>query len=238
MTMTEAVSNNEKRTTIALRWVGYGLLLLALFDIIAIFVPFAPSQLMDPFWMFQTMGELVERVPVPLIGLVLVFYGGRTFRGKGELLIIKLLSWLCCLVGILYLILILTGISNTWRIYQYSKTQISSQANQRLEQLQQIEQQLNSATPQDITNFLTRLNQGRPVQVENPQQAKEQLLSQLAQGKNNLQTQIQTTQKNSRLGLFKNSLKWNLGALVAGVLFLRIWSFTRWARFSPPKEFS
>jgi hypothetical protein len=37
-----------------------------------------------------------------------------------------------------------------------------------------------------------------------------------------------------RLTLFKNTVKWNLGALVAGILFLQIWFRTRWAR--PPRK--
>ena len=73
------------------RVLGYGLLLLALFDIIEMFIP---PNFMNPAWEFQTIGALVERVPVPLIGLVLVFFGERHSRTKWEIPILKLLAWL------------------------------------------------------------------------------------------------------------------------------------------------
>jgi len=38
-------------------------------------------------------------------------------------------------------------------------------------------------------------------------------------------------QKNTqKMGLLKNSVKWNLGALVASVLFFILWKSSRWAR--------
>jgi hypothetical protein len=33
-----------------------------------------------------------------------------------------------------------------------------------------------------------------------------------------------------RLGLTKNATKWVLGAFIAGLLFVRMWQVTRWAR--------
>ena len=56
-----------------IRWIGYGLLLLALFDVIEMFIP---ARFMNSNWEFQTFGALVERVAVPLIGFVLVFFAG------------------------------------------------------------------------------------------------------------------------------------------------------------------
>lgn len=61
------------------RWVGYGLLILALFDVIEMFVP---ANFMNPNWEFQTFGALVERVAVPLIGFVFIFLAGLNEREK------------------------------------------------------------------------------------------------------------------------------------------------------------
>lgn len=70
--MTRADSD-QGQSIYRLRWVGYGLLLLALFDTIEVLTP---PQFTNPAWEFQTIGALVERVPVPLLGLVLVFFWG------------------------------------------------------------------------------------------------------------------------------------------------------------------
>ena len=39
---------------------------------------------MNPAWEFQTFGGLVERVAVPLIGLVFVFYGKEICVANGN----------------------------------------------------------------------------------------------------------------------------------------------------------
>jgi hypothetical protein len=53
-------------------------------------------------------------------------------------------------------------------------------------------------------------------------------LSQLTQTKQQMQTQYQAKRSNQRISLFKNSVKWNLGALVSGILFIYVWRLTRW----------
>ncbi|WP_235107363.1 HpsJ family protein [Acaryochloris sp. 'Moss Beach'] len=70
-------SKNQWLSTFVLRIAGYALLLLTLVDTLAILIP---PQLLDPAWELETIGSLVERSPVPLIGFALVASGGRRFR--------------------------------------------------------------------------------------------------------------------------------------------------------------
>ncbi|MDY7023338.1 MAG: HpsJ family protein, partial [Cyanobacteriota bacterium] len=46
------------------RWVGYGFLVLSFFDLIDILYP---PDFMNPAWELQTMGQIVERLAVPLL---------------------------------------------------------------------------------------------------------------------------------------------------------------------------
>jgi hypothetical protein len=210
------------------RWAGYGLLALAVFDVINILIP---PRLMNPTWEFQAIGALVERVPVPLLGLVLIFYEGANLRGKVEKTILKVLSWASLLIGVLYLLLIPLALGNTWRINNQNNAQVVAQSSQRLSQVQQIKSQLNNATPQELNNLLSRLNsQGRAPNIGNSGELKNQLVSEIAQAEKNLKTQSEAAQASARLALLKNSVKWNLGALVSGVLFIHVWYATRWAR--------
>jgi hypothetical protein len=57
---------------------------------------------------------------------------------------------------------------------------------------------------------------------------KKQLSSEITKTKQTIQTKYQEQQANQRLALFKNSVKWNLGALISGVLFIYLWYITRW----------
>ena len=89
--------NNLLKSIRILRWVGYGLLVLFLFDLVETLVPL---RLMNPVWEFQTMGTLVEIAAVPLIALGLVFFGEGISRAKLERPVLKSLSWLALLYGI------------------------------------------------------------------------------------------------------------------------------------------
>ena len=107
---------------------GYALLLLSLFDLVEKLIPL---QLMNPVWEFQTLGEIVERVPLPLLGLVLVFYGENYRRVRGEIYLLKFLSWLALLLGVAFWLLIPLGVSNTIRIERQNQEQIVAQVDQK-----------------------------------------------------------------------------------------------------------
>lgn len=211
-----------------LRWVGYGLLVLSLLDIIA---TFTPANFLNPVWELQTIGALVERVPVPLLGLALIFFGEDYDRADKEDLILKFLSWLCLLLALVFLLMIPLGIVNTVKINNQNTQQITQQAGQQLSQLKQVEDRLNKGTPEDLKNLaneLTRL--GVQANTQNPDELKKQILSRIDPAKQQLENQSKTVQSNQRLVLLKNSVKWILGALISSVLFFTIWKGTDWAR--------
>lgn len=212
-------NNNESWFAPLFRLVGYGLLALSLFDIIDIFVP---SLFTNPAWEFQVVRNLVERVPVPLLGAVLVFAGEKSLR------IFKFLSWACLVVALLFFLLIPLGLSASVRIDQQSAQQLSAQVNQQTTQLQQLEAVLNKATtPAEIQSILTRLNpQGGVVSAQNLPQIKSQLLTRIAEGQRQIKTQAATNRANAQRLLVKNAIKSLLGALVSGTIFLMLWRQT------------
>ncbi|MBD2494993.1 HpsJ family protein [Nostoc sp. FACHB-280] len=216
---------NQVGSMTILRVLGYGLLLLALFDIVETFVP--PS-FMNPVWEFQTFGALVERIPVTLIGLGLVFFGELNARAKWEFFTVRLLSWLSLLLAIIFILLIPIGISNTVRLSKQSYNQINNLSQQQITQAEQVEQRLSQAKPEQIESFLK--SQGRSVDASNPQELKTKVLSEVSQAKERIKLQAQANQSTQRLNLLKNSVKWNLGALVSAALFFIFWKTTSWAR--------
>ncbi|ERT04756.1 hypothetical protein M595_5283 [Lyngbya aestuarii BL J] len=225
-------SSTLLQTIPPLRWVGYTLLFLTLIDLIVLVIP---PQFTNPVWEFQTIGAIVERVAVPLIGFVLVFYGGQNLRAKWELPLLKILSLSTLLFGIILLLFIPLGVINTFRINQQSNTQIGTQVEQRITQIQQVQQQLQQATtPEQMEELLSRLDtQGRSPDIQSNQQLEEiknQLTEFVSRSEQATKTQAQTTLKNRKIVLFKNSIKWNLGALISGILFISIWKATAWTR--------
>jgi hypothetical protein len=208
-----------------LRVVGYGLLVLAVFDVVEILTP--PS-FMNPVWEFQTLGGLVEHVPVPLIGMALVFYGEMYARNKREILILKGLSWLTLVFAIIFILLVPLGIIDSVRINKQTTAQIGIISEQQISKAEQLEKNLNAATPQQIENFLK--SRGQSLHNTSPEQAKSQLLTQVGKAEAEIKTKAKTTESSQKLALLKSSVKWNLGALVSGTLFFMFWRLTSWAR--------
>ncbi len=221
----QAISLSQITTINILRIIGYGLLVLSLFDWVEIFTPL---HFTDPNWEFQTVGSLVERVPVSLIGLGLVFFGKIYNRRKWELLPLKLLSWLSLLLALLFILVIPLGVIDTIRLERQSIVQINNQSQQKTLQTEKLKEQLNKATPQQIENYLK--TQGNSLNGKSPEEVKNQLLLQVNQAQKQIKTQAQQAQSLAGSNLIKSSIKWNLGALVAATIFFIIWRETHWAR--------
>jgi len=218
-------SQSETPWSVAVfRLIGYGLLVLALLDLLTTLLPL---RLMNPLWQFETMGAIVERVAVPLLGLVLVFFGEEKFRSSFEQKFLKLLRWLCLLVGVLFFLLVPLGVVSTLQVKAVNDTQMKQQYSQQKARVERVEKQLNQIKDQDLENFIK--SQGRTLDGQSPQQARAQFLAKINKDKNQLENQFKQAKSNRRLTLLKNSAKWNLGALVSGVLFIYIWLLTRWA---------
>lgn len=221
-------SGDQLRSIGRIRMVGYGLLVLALFDVIQLFI--SPS-FMNPSWELQTMGGLIERIPVPLLGLALVFFGEDYNRTGLEDILLKLLSWLTLLLAVVSLLLIPLGINNTLRLNTLNNQQIAAQAEQQISQLEQVEAQVQGGSPEQLQTLGLELNRlGLPIDSQNPEQLRSEILQNIPIAKERVQTQAAQQIANQRQTLLKNSVKWNLGALVASVLFFMIWRGTRWAR--------
>jgi len=218
-------SQSETPWSVAVfRLIGYGLLLLALLDLLTTLLPL---RLMNPLWQFETMGAIVERVAVPLLGLVLVFFGEEKFRSSFEQKFLKLLRWLCLLVGVLFFLLVPLGVVSTLQVKAVNDTQMKQQYSQQKARVERVEKQLNQIKDEDLENFIK--SQGRTLDGQSSQQARAQFLAKINKDKNQLENQFKQAMSNRRLTLLKNSAKWNLGALVSGVLFIYIWLLTRWA---------
>lgn len=222
---------NKPVSPVLFRWAGYGLLILTLLDLATILLP---PRLMDPVWEFETMGAVMERVPVPLLAIALIFFGELQFRSKWERPLIKVISWGTLIFGIFLLLMIPLGVNNTLRLNSQNITQIEAQYSQQMDQLTQFEQRLNQASPEEMKVFLE--SQGIALDGVATKTPKQEILSQLSTIKARMQTQADTEKTSRRNTLMESSIKWNLSALISGFLFAYVWDLTRWARGSRKKR--
>lgn len=221
-----------------LRWIGYGFLLLSLFDLIEILYP---PQFMNPAWEFETLGQLVERVPVPLIGFALVIAGGRDMRSRIERPFLRVLSWSTLLIALVFYLGIPLGIFDTIRLNQQLNAQVMPRLEQQMAdvqvQVQAVKDQVDQATTAtDLQALLSQLElQGQLPDIQSDAQlsnVKQQIVVTLDNQVAGMEYQAKTELANQQQQLWMRSVKWNLGALVSGTLFFLLWKETGWARSS------
>lgn len=211
-----------------LRLIGYGLLLLWLIDSLHILIP---PQLMNPVWELQTIGTFIERVPVPLLGFIFVFWGEYSDRKLLEEFLLKILSWFALILAVIFMLVIPLCIIDGLRVNTLNATRIETQVQQRLSQLQQVQEQVEQSSSNNLRQLAEQIrNTDASFEAEDPELIKSEVLSRLSTTKEQIQNQAKITRSNQRRILLKNSVKWSLGALISSTLFFIIWKNTIWAR--------
>ncbi|MGL5034580.1 MAG: HpsJ-like protein, cyanoexosortase A-associated [Microcystaceae cyanobacterium] len=228
----QGLSYGFRQAVSLLRWLGYGLLLFSLFDWVD---TLTPLKLMNPSWEFQTIGSLVDKVVVPLFGFGFVFVGGAINRRSWERSLLKIVSWLALLIGIFYLLMVPLGLLNTVRLNEMGRTQVLGQTEKQTAPLKEIKKQVVSVSNEaELNELLAKLGKAGLVVKPKPDQSfetvKADLTKFLGETQAKIEKQYKEVRSNQQFGLLKNSIKWNLGAAVAGVLFIGIWQMTSWAR--------
>ncbi len=210
-----------------LRLVGYGLLALSLFDAVDIAYPL---QVFNSGWEFETVGNFVERVGFPLIGFGLVFLGEGANRSKIERFLLKPLSWMVLVVAIAYWLLVPIGVSAAWRIYNQSNAQVVAQLAQQREQAETARGQLDKLSDEQVKELVQR-STVQPLQNFNASEFRKRQRDSIDINKQRAEAQTQDALKQQSLRLLKKTVKWTLGAVIAGALLIYLWHFSAWARF-------
>jgi hypothetical protein len=190
-----------------------------------------PPDFMNPNWEFQTVGNIVERIVVPVMGLGFILFGEDKLRKPIDLLFVKCLSWLLLFVSIIFIILIpLILTTSAQRIAAQIDNNFGEQYQEQISQSQTLQAQIESASASDLEALIA--NQAEGSNINSPEEAREELLNNLAQARQELQLQVQGEINQRKVVVRKNAVKWILGSFVSGALFAYMWHLTRWARIS------
>jgi hypothetical protein len=210
----------------AIAFAGYTLLLLTLLDYA--FLVF-PPRLLNPTWELNVIGHLLESVWAPMLGLLLIFF--RMPQQKVSTRELKILSWisrLVLLVAIVYLLLVPLIISDTVRIHRDRYNQYNNLVKQQQTLLSNTQQKLNSLSEEQLTQAFS----GSPLVLPNDSGVvmREKLLKEFKSKQAAERNQAAKINKENNRSLLKQSTKWGMGALLSGVLFIKIWENTKWTR--------
>ena len=228
--MVQSSSNNNLWSVSTCRVAGYGLLAVAFFNLVDAFVPFYFS---DPEWKLSLVGTLIERMPVALVGAVLVFFGGADYRSRWERLLLKSLSWATVVAGVLFLMLVPLVVSAAMQVDTQQTIQINAQYNQQMTQIEQVQAQLDRATSAQMSALVETVRRQTATQsISNGEDLKRQVAKDVEQARRSALANSEATQVSQRLTLRKSVIKWSLSALVSAFLFFFLWHTTRWTRYS------
>ena len=225
------VLHEQKILTISIiRIVGYGLLMMAVVDFMNLLIPL---QLMNPDWELQTIGAVIERIPVTFLGIVFVFYEDTNYRTPIEKILLKVISWSCLVFAILLILAIPLNINNAFRIYHTYNARINYQIHPRLEVIQDFQTQIESANSQE--NIAKIIQQQSAKKVELPESLdinnfKNNIAKNLQKESDSLQNKAQDNRSKKQQQLLRKVIKYNSGALIAVFLLIFVWKNTFWAR--------
>ena len=222
------LQEQEKRLffLVILRLVGYGLLLMAVVNVCWLLIP---AQLMNPLWEFQTIGAIVEKVPVGLLGIALVYYGEKSDRTSNEIIILKVLSWGSLLAAILMMLIIPLNISNGFKIYHQRDTTANAQFVSFQDTIEQFKEQLELANSKAEIGAILQQQTKQKINIPNSvntEKLKIDIITKLKNNQYNVINQAEAFQAQKHSLILKKCLKWNFGALISCILFLMIWKGT------------
>jgi hypothetical protein len=224
-------NSTEVVTANLLRFAGYGLLILALSNFVDALLP--PRFGQDAGWEFSTLGKLVGTSPIPIIGLILVFYGESTARSAFGKNILKFLSWLSLLLGIFYMGMMLVGISAVIRINNDNTTQGNLALSQQLAQFNTAKENLKNTNDANLlraAEFIERRSPNIKLNKANPTELRSQLETEILKSENGIKTNIQDGQNRASRQLIKQAAKSFFEAIVSAFILFGIWSQTKWTR--------
>ena len=213
-----------------LRLVGYGLIIMALLDYISLIFP---PQFMNPSWEFQTVGGVVERIPIVLLGLVFVFCGERQARKTIEHKLLKFLSWLTLIFAIVLFLCFPLNIVNGFRIYYGNNTKVNAQIAPQIDALNDFQAELKTAESLSEISSILQKQSRKQVSIPstvNRDELKDSILSTISENQQKIESQVYIIKQNQKKILLKNGVKWNLGLLISGFILVFIWQQTRWSR--------
>ncbi len=228
--MVQSSSNNNLWSVSTCRVAGYGLLAIAFFNLVDAFIP---AYFTDPEWKLGVVNTLIERMPVALVGAVLVFFGGADYRSRWEKLLLKIFSWAALVAGILFLMLVPLVVNAAMQLDTQRTIQINAQYDQQMTQIEQVQAQLDRATPDQMSTLVEAVKKQTETQsINTAEDLKRQVAKDAEQARQSALANSKATQVTQRLTLRKSVIKWSLSALVSAFLFFFFWHTTRWARYS------
>jgi len=212
------------------RWIGWLFLVLSAMDLAGLLIDL---EFMNPASELKVIEGLIDRIPIPLLGIAFAFWGGGFQRTALELLLLKGLTWVSLVLGVLLLALAPLALVDGNRLDAARVASLQAEQQQLSAGTSQIEARLEAVGSAEAMQGLLQQISGRPVRV-GPDVSLDQVravaVQQIAQARAAKENQIDEALTTGRAKYWMTTLKWSLGALLSGIIFIMVWRMTRWVR--------
>jgi len=175
------------------------------------------------------MTAAVDNCWALLLGFVLAFYRQQDVLRRFELRVLALLSWLALVLGLVFLLLLPLGVTNTLRLYRDVSQQSVETLSTRQQQYRSAQQQLNRELSAREQQQIAQRFGIDPSEVGNVQA---NFAQRLEREQRTFTRRLHQETRDRQRQLLENGARVSLGTLLAGVIFLVIWRQTLWARRS------
>ena len=221
------------KTSKMLSMIGYFILGLVFIDYVFLLIP---PHFLNPTWEINIIGHLTENVWAPLLGFALVFIRKENSFKASELRLLSWLSRLLLLMAIIYFLAAPLIISNTIKIQGKSYSALKAKLETQRSQVKQFKQKLSEVPEEQLANYLRQQQAQAPSVTDNNDSDTplKQAFSKIDEEETKSTEQIKKAYNKQKLSLMKRSLKWCIGAIFSGVIFLLFWKNTEWARKTSP----
>lgn len=214
-----------EKTKAALPYVGYGLVVFSILDLLIYLIPI---RFFDFNWEFNTFNYFVDSSPGSIVGFWIVL--SREFNESInkyiiEKTLIRFLAWSTLFLSIIYFLLIPVGVSAAFRLYKNTNAQFMFQQSNGIAQVEQIRSKIKTASDRDLAGLQKQIPNDSKTSIpfQSPSTFRQSLLEQIDNQANSVRAQTAQAIKNNREVVLKRTLKSLVGAVIVGLLFLRFW---------------
>jgi len=209
---------------------GLGILLLAFF-LLGTLSSLTDLRLKNPATELRFASQMTDRIPMAILGMVLLLCHPRFLRRKVEALGLKLLTFVAVALGAFYLLLIPITMNAGAQMFRSNSFLLGERIKEQVERAKKVQEATLSLTPEQQEGMVARYNSGNP--KKKPVTVKEflailneEVRSQEAKLEQERRSLLNTQQRNLYTAQFIQSAQCFLGAAAFVLLFL----WTGWAR--------
>jgi hypothetical protein len=209
---------------------GYILLIITLKDYVSLIYP--PQFFKNSYWELDVIGRLSDTVWAPAIALGLIFFTREgTIISRFEKRILGFISWLVLLLAIAYILATPLVIGDCYRIYLEKNKEVSVEISKQIEQIDKFEKDLNKTPDSRLKQLLTNRNQ-RPNlrKLKSTEELKKELVYKATAEQKAIANNLKKELKKLKSRLTKQAIKISIGTILGGLLFIKIWQYSKWTR--------